>query len=531
MPGRMLLAGAALAALFVATAVPFLGLPPGLDGWKNLWLVANVPASTFLTDPLAAAYAFQFYFEPLWTLLFGVDLALAPYLGSGAWHVVNVAAALAIAAQVARFAGGGAAGAAAAVVFLVSAPAWFLVGMATARNYLVATALALAALGPFWRRHERGTPVRVGDAVVSAFFYAFAVAAKESVAALPALLFALDLQRRRSLVGSLAAVAPHAVALALLLAWRGHILGGLGGYWMQERVAPENLLLVFPLLAQLLWGAAWPAAAVGLLAAAWHDRAVAARVAAGCLVAVVPFVLVGNFAPPELGAIAAVRLVLPWALLSVLLGRGLAALAQRQRAAAGVLLVLLLGLQGLQRPLVYAGLVVAVPLDPVADAAAQADGPAVVVTAASMAAAFEHQMRPATRPALAAYQSPTSYLLDRALGWQPPPGAAELRVDPTWRVPPLEPLDLGDSVIDVGPAGHFRLQLRLPPGAKSDLFLTWIHENGPTRWVVTLPIGRSDITLPLSHSIRQIVLSRFATGSERWQVHVWDSPFFRPTFP
>jgi hypothetical protein len=525
-----MLAAAAVAAVFVVTSAPYLALPPGIDGWKNLGLVENVPAATYFTDPLVSGYVFQFYFEPVWTLLFNVDVALEPHLGAWAWHVVNIVAALAIAAQIARL-GGGAGGLVAAVFFLASSPVWFTVGMATARNYLCAVAFALAALRPFWRAHERGSGVSPGAALLSGLFFALAVGCKEAVAALPALFLALDWHGRRRLAGSVAAVLPHAVALALLLGWRWHLLGGPGGYWMQTTISPGNLILVFPLLAELLWGSLWPAGIVAVAAAVWHQRRTGARVAAACLAGVLPFVLIGNFAPPELGPIAAARLLLPWALVALLLGRAIAAVAAERAAIAAVLLLVLLGAQAWQRPVVVAGLTAAVPLDPVADAAANAEVPTVAVTSASMAAAFEHQLRAEPKPALAVYQSPTSYLLDRALGWQPPAGAARLRVDESWRIPSVDPLDLGESEVWAEPGGHFRARLRLPPGAANDLFLTWIHENGSTRWVVTLPVGRDDITLPLSYSIRRIVLSRFATGSDRWQAWVWESPFFRPQYP
>jgi len=519
----------AVAAVFVASCLPYLGLALGSDSWKNLWLVQNVPFWTFLSDPLAAGYVFRFYFEPVWTLLYYVDVAAEPWVGGIAYRLVNIFAALVIAAQIVAYVGptARAGGIAAALLFLLSPPVWFCVGLPTARNYLVGTVFALLALWPFWRAHERRTPVSWVQALVSGLCYGLAVGSKEAMATLPVLLFFLDLRAGRRLPGAVATMLPHMVALALLLAWRWHILGSIGGYWMQTPVLPSNVVTVFPMLADFLWGAAWPVVALVIVAVFWRGGATATSVALGCFVAVAPFALAGDLVDGGYYPFASARLLLPWALIVILIGHVVAKLSGRGAQVAVVLGIACLGLQWSQRSVTDVGLAMLLPADalPAADAAE----PFAIISSASMALAYEHQARPNPKPILAAYQSPPSYQLDRALGWKLPAGARTERIRADWIVPKLTPLALGDSQVWADASGHFHA--RLAAGVERDLTLSWIHENGATRWVATLPVGRRRIDLPLSYSVRAIVLSRVSLESDRWETFVWESPFFRPTYP
>jgi len=533
MPRRLPLALAALAGLFLLSSLPYLALAPAADDWKNLWLVQNVPPWRFLTDPLIAGYTFRFYFEPTWPLLYYVDTVAAPLLGNLGHHLVNAAGAVAIGIVLARMvaigSGSTAAALGAASVFWLSSPVWFAVGFGPARNYVVATCFSLLATLPFWRAYFRGRPCSPRAVGLSALAYALAVGSKEATAALPLLLVFLDLRSGRSLPRAVVAMVPHAAALAGLLAWRVHLLGGIGGYWMEPEISVLNLVNLLPMLADMLWGSAWPLwLLVPLLAL---RPALAALLAAGYVATAAPFILAGDILAAPHYPLLAVRFLLVWALLvavaaiaagtTVTLGR-----VTTRGALIAFTVVALLALQFGQRPPLDAGLRRFLP--PVDLPLASDDG-IEIHSEHSKAIAYAHMTTGPDRPPLAAFQTPPSYQLARGLGFHDSAGLRPERIRDDWGEPELVPLEMHDSRIWAD--DHGRIHMRLAADLLHELYLTWVHDNGPTRWVVTMPIGRQVIDFPLTPSIRAIILARLSLETTRWEVFVWESPFFQETYP
>lgn len=528
---------AAIALAFVLSSLPYLALLPGDDDWKNLWLVQNIPFWRFLSEPLAAGYTFRFYFEPTWPLSYYPDLWLAPVLGTVGHHLVNVIAALGVAFVLTRLvaAAGGSPRVAlgTAAIFLFSPPVWFAVGFGAARNYLIATFFALLALLPFWRAAFAGAPCRAFGIGASALFYALAVGSKESTASLPLLLFFLDLRSGRRPWRAVAHMLPHAAALGGLLLWRTHILGGFGGYWMEPSLTWSNLLDAVPMLADFLWGTRWLLVLFAPLL--WIRRDLTLTFAVAYLSCFSPFVLAGDLTDGPEHPIPAVRFLLFWALSLAFAGpaasaamtaRGLHRTRVAVLVAVGALAV---GIQWTQRGVLDAAFPRLLPTAPLAAETVDGGVGTEIVSGHSKSLIYAHQLGPADRAPLVAYQTPPSYQLARALGIVPPPGSIQRKIRPDWIAPELVPLELGRSRIWADASGHLRI--RLDDGLEEGLSLTWIHENGPTRWVTTLPVGRREIDFPLTYSIRKIVLARLAPTTQRWEVFVWDSPYFRPAFP
>lgn len=517
-------------ALALATCLPYAWYWPDADSWKNLWLVANVSPTQFYFDPLAAGFVFHFYFEPLWPLLYYVDSLLAPFLGLFGYHVVNLVAAAAIAGTLARLAVlAGAApsvATAAAVLFLASPAMWLCIGLATARNYLLGTLFALLAVLPFWRAWLQQQPLTWCGIMASALAYGLAVGSKEAMAGVPLLLFVLALANGRHLGRALVAMLPHTLLLALLLGWRLYLLGGLGGYWMESVTRWSNLAVVPLALGEFLWASPWPA--VLFVAALARRRDLLRMTAIGYVACAAPLILAGDITAAELYPYGAVRLIHFWALVLAASAASIGPLAPRSRRAIAVvgIVVGLLFLQGRQAELVQRGLQRFTPQDRLPDAAGL-----IATSDHSMALAFEHQLRPANRAPLASYQSPPTYQLDRALGFELTAAAERLRIRDDWAAPELPPLDLGSSRLWADDLG--RMHLRLAPEllAQPGLTLTWFHQNGPTRWGVTLPVGRAQIDFPLSYSMRTLVLARIDPKTTRWPAYVWTSPFWRATYP
>lgn len=518
-------------ALALATSLPYTTYWPDSDSWKNLWLIAHVAPWRYFSDPLAAGYVYHFYFEPLWTLLYHVDAALAPWLGLPGYHVVNLVGVAALAGLVWRFAviAGATPGLAtgAACVFLASPAVWIAVGLATARNYVVGGVFALLAVLPFWRACYGGFVVGRGAVAASALAYALAVASKEALAGVPLLVFVLAWWSSRRLGRAVAAVLPHALALALLLAWRWHILGGWGGYWMETPVRWSNLVVAPSVFAELLWSTPWP----GLLVAAallcrpgLLGMALVAHVAFTA-----PLVLAGDFTSGSFHPYGAVRLVVDGGIGLALAAAALAGPARRWRATlplAALAAAVLLGLQLRQAAVAERGLSIFTPGDRLPDSGAM-----VALSDHSMALAFEHQLRGPERAPLAAYQTPPTYQLDLALGFVAPPDATTLRLRDDFFAPATVPLDLGTSRIWVDDGGHMHLRLDPALLARGQLTLSWYHQNGATRWGVTLPVGRTRIDFPLSYSIRTLVLARIDLTASTWETYVWTSPHWRETWP
>lgn len=521
--------------LFLWSCWPYLRQPPGADDWKNLWLVQNVPFWDFLWDPLAAGYTFRFFFEPTWPLTYYVDAPAAAVLGVAGHHVVNAISALAIAALLAhmvRIAGAsGRVAVMAALIFLFSPPVWFAVGFGAARNYLVATTFALGALLPFWHAALTRRPCGRSAIVLSALLYGLAAGSKEATASLPLALFALDLMSGRSLLRAVANMLGHTAVLLALVCWRLHILGGLGGYWMEPTVHWDNLYTGVPMLGEFLWGAPWP----WLLLVPWilMRRDVAAVFAVSYASSFAPFVFAGELDTGPHYPISAVRFLLFWAfavgIVGAAAGRWVAAARTRgaRHAVLVAMVVVLLSLQWQQRSVVDDALRRLLPREELP--LAIGDEGLQVVTEHSKSLAYAHQSRRDARAWLGAYQTPPSLQITQALGFAAPAGVARRNIRA--ELPPLRlaALEIGASRIWVDDRGRFHI--RLAESAGEDLSLTWIHENGPTRWVVTLPIGRRNIDFPLTHSIRAIILSRPAVPTERLEYFLWESPFFRSSYP
>ncbi len=518
-------------ALALATSLAYATYWPDSDSWKNLWLIANAAPWQYFSDPLAAGYVYHFYFEPLWTLSYYVDAALAPWLGLLGHHVVNLVAVAVLAGLVRRFAviagATPALATGAACVFLASPAAWICVGLATARNYLVGGVFALLAVLPFWRAWHGGPFVGGRVVAASALAYALAIASKEAMAGVPLLVFVLAWWTDRRLGRAVATVIPHAVALALMLAWRWHILGGLGGYWMETPVRWSNLLVAPGVFAELQWSTPWPAVLVGG-ALAFRPRLVAMALVAHVAFAA-PLALAGDFTAGALHPYGAVRLVVLGGVWLGLAAAALAAPVRRWRTTlplAALAAAVLLGLQLRQAPAAERGLSILTPHDRL-----PATGAMVAASDHSMALTFEHQLRGPNRASLTAYQTVPTYQIDRALGFVAPAEATRLRILSEWATPELLPLDLRGSRLWADAAG--RMHIRLDPSVVADgrLSLTWFHQNGPTRWGVTLPVGRTRIDFPLSHSTQTLVLARIDPSTTRWESYRWTSPFWRPTWP
>jgi hypothetical protein len=123
---------------------------------------------------------------------------------------------------------------------------------------------------------------------------------------------------------------------------------------------------------------------------------------------------------------------------------------------------------------------------------------------------FRHQRQPAPKPPLVVYRTSVDEKLDRMLGASPlalPAGVATVRFD------------------DGG-----RVHVSLDPSAVGRIWLALDHVNGPSRYFVSHPVRRADVTLPLSRSIRRVVLFEPGYGAA-WPAQAWNAPAFLDPWP
>jgi hypothetical protein len=314
--------------------------------------------------------------------------------------------------------------------------------------------------------------------------------------------------------------------LAIMLAWRAYILGGLGGYPMAASAQLMNVISAAPVLAELLWGHMWIGLPIGLAFCAVAPRLVPLAVL-GWVAGLLPFVLAGPIDEPQYAPFSAARLLFVWAWLIVI--GALAASRLRQtihRKIAAAAVVIVLGVQCMQHAQINDGIARVLPAEKIAIAG---DRSVALISEVSLGHAMAHLRRPRPRAPLDAYQTLPSLQLDLATGHRLADGADRLRIPASVEVPEVPPLDMEGIEMDADARGRFHL--RLPESALGRLYLSWVQENDGTRWVVTLPLQRRRIDFPLNYSISKVMLSEIRLGERVWPTHVWQSPFFRDPYP
>lgn len=511
-----------LLSVFALSVVPFLAIAPGLDSVGSLWQVREIPASCWLFDPLCAGYVYVFFFEPGFSALHVPGALLAPSLGNPAHHLAGIAGVLVLAAVLARLlfvvSRSGAIALAGAALVALSFPAWVSVADTIWCHYPWATAFGLLALAPFVRAWADARPPAAIAVLASALAYGVGLSFKESVGAVPALCFVLAIASGMSLRNAAVAMLPHAAVLGLFVAWRIHVLGGLGGYPQASAWIPANFVLAGPVLFSLTWGSAWPWLA--LVAAnfllAWR---IALLGVVAYAVAVLPFLLA---APMDPVAGQAPRLLLVFALFLLFLGAAVARRGPRVRGAAIATTVLLLVLAWFRHGDVSGG----VPTERVPPM--PWTRPVALVSEQWLTFAFEHQLADDPGEPLLAFRSPLDVTLARALGIAPAANALAIAMPPVGATPELAPLERDDVTLDLDDRG--RVHLRIPDANAQPLHLGFVYRNGGVTWVASFPLGRNAIDLPLNPSIEMLVL--FEPRSEYlWPARVVRSRFFEDPYP
>lgn len=526
----LLMLGAFPAVLFVLSAWKFITFPPTMDSFKVLWMVQELPWWSYLTDPLSAGYAFLFHFEPLWPFLHAIDLLFLPIVGGVAHHLSNVLGVLfagfvlmQLVVDVDRKL---AAPLLALSLFLFATPTWFAVAFAPMNHFQVAAGFALLSLRPAWRAYLgtfRPTPA---SALASALFFALGLAAKEAVAGVPLLISGLLLAAGQTPRRAVVYVVPHAVVLLLSLLWRAHILGGLGGYPMEASLQPWNLVTAAPMLAKLLWGNAWVGVPIVLALCIRAPRLIPIAFL-GYLASLLPFVFAGPIEHPHYAPFSAARLLLTWGWLIAIGTLAVSRLpSELERRIATAVVVVMLALQWNQREQINEGIAKVLPAE---DITIPDDQPIVLISDVSLRHAMAYLLRSEPRHGMDAYQTLPSLQLDLALGYSLPENAKRFRIPPDVEIPEVPPLEMDG--IQMGADARGRFHLRLPESGLGRLYLSWVQENDDTRWVVTLPLQRTNVDFPLNYSIREVRLTEIRLGEHTWPTHVWQSPFFRSPYP
>lgn len=528
-----LVAAAAPAIVLLLSSRPFLRLPPRNDSQATLWLIAHASPLEWMTDPRIAAYQFVIFFEPGFAILHYPGLWLEPYFGNVAHHVAALAGAawlgLVAALLVFDATRSLAASCATSALIVLSNPVWYCVADSIMVHYPYATAFALLALRPvwrgFWKVPSRDGPPDLASGAASALAFGAGLCFKESVAAVPALIAVLHFAAFRRPLAAGRFVVPHALVLAGFLAWRTHILGGAGGYFMMSGWAPANLITALPVLFYVVWGQA----AVGLLLIG--ALAIARPLALGMAViawaiGIAPFALASPLTPDSFSA---GRLLFPFVFAILLLGAATARRWPRQRgrmrwgiAAAAVALLLL---QAAQRPLAL-DTFTRLPADPLPPGPLRE--PLAVVSQDWIGPAFRHQRQSEPRAPFVSYRTPVDRALDGALGNASAAGTRVVGSSGPSRAPALQPLPPGLGTVVFDDLG--RAHLRLDESAVGRLWLALDYQNDTTRWLASHPVMRSRVDLPLARSIRRLVL--FEPGPEPvWPAQSWDAPAFVDPWP
>lgn len=512
----------ALLAAFLLSIAPFVQFGPGIDSLGALWQWKEIPARCWLFDPLCASYVYVFFFEPAYTLLHAPALVLAPAIGVPAYHAAGVAGVVVLAAtlggMVFELGRSSRLALAAAALISLSFPSWVSVADTSWCHYPWASAFGLLAVRPFFLGWWRREPVGVGAALVSAAAYGIGLSLKESVATMPALGALLALDARIPWRTIVLRLAPHAGILALFVAWRVHVLGGLGGYFFAPEWVPSNVWRAAPVLFELTWSAPWLIAALAAGLALRAPRA-AFLGALAFFVASAPFVMAY---PIQTAPTYGPRLLLPLALF-LLFAAACLTRAPSRRVTFGWVsaTALLLVCAGIRH-----GAVEPPPLSPAVPQVPWTR-PVALVSEEWISFAFLHHLSDAPGAPLFAYRTAGDVALGRALGLEIPGDALRLELPDGDARPTLVPFE-GDGVtLEIDGRGRVRLRSARLPG---NLRLGLLYRNGGVRWVASFPVGRRRIDFPLTPSIERVVLFE-PRPDGRWPAKVVPSPFFRSPYP
>lgn len=290
-----LFTSAPAAILLAALALTIL-VWPAWHGWFSVddsavLLCAQFPLSDLLFDRPTGNFCNPLFFTPGWPILFKPDSGLWGLAPEG-YRLGNLTIAAVASGMLywlvrPHTSRGGAL--LAALLLAIALPMVFGVGWITRRHYVAGFLLALFALWAFLRSDAgRGKPWLL----LSVTAYFMAVLSKEAYAVIPALVFLLAWRepwRRRVLV-----TLPFAVALAVYLAWRWLMLGGMGGY--PGAAQPPGELLrhgwaQFEAVPQALYGQATWALLVPAIVLWFRRTRIAILLSLTLLISLAPFLL------------------------------------------------------------------------------------------------------------------------------------------------------------------------------------------------------------------------------------------------
>lgn len=502
----------------------FLFGPPTSDSWMALHSVHEFSLWAVATDPLTAGYAYNVVFEPLFVAAHAFGEALAPWLGNFAYHVLALLGLLLGGERLARLIYYGthsvAAGLAMAAVYMTTPQIWFAVGETSSYHYTLATWFSLCSIEAAWRAYVAGRVPPPASTWLSALAYAFALGCKPSAAGIPLLIFLLLLGAGRGLKPAVAFVFPHAVVLALYVAWAFHILGSIGGYPFTPVIVLSNLIVAPLAISAVAWGHGAVILVLMLAALALGGRKLWVWLA----------MAIASFGPLSLAyamafdGYTAAKLMLPLAFFLLYLGW---VLARFSPIVTMLLAGLLIGLQ-----LRSFG-----PVQSYLDETIREETeyrttrePLAVRSPSGLfvAYAWAHQYAPEPKGELIAFMTPEDVQLYRALEGEFPP---EMRTVGIEGIPKITTVPLDPQGIELGAdaAGHFFLHI--DDSLSGQLRQAFFYENGKTRFLFSWPVVRSSSVIPLNHSYRWILIYRTTDDGSPWSVLQWSSPFFRNPYP
>jgi len=514
--------------LIAASAIwiqhPLLFGPPTSDSWMGVWAGSQLHWWNVFSDPLEAGYVYIPMLEPFFLLSHIFGNALAPYLGNFAYHFLGLAGLLLAADRLARLLWWATSSTtialAAATLFLTSPPAWFAIGETTSYHFTLATWLALCSIEPSWRAYVSGKQLGRFTPLWSALAYALGLALKPSVAGIGLLIVALLIAAGWRLIDAIKFVLPHSVVLISLLIWQKYIIGGFGGYPFAPNFVWSNFLTAPLALSSVSWGSMLIVPLLAAIAVVFRPRSI-------WLWAVVAVASLSPYLfayPLEADGYATAKLLLLLALFLLLVGWSVARAGSLLFVAAAAALIVLQVPR--YRPMVHE------PIEAMArdetDYRTTRD-PLVVLPPRGffIAYGFGHQLQPEPKGTLLAFFSPEATQLYRAVEGEFPAGARVVGVPDLPRVG-VVPLSLDGIEFGADRTGHFHVTVA--DGGTGELWQAFYYQNGKTRFLYAWPIARAHAVLPLNYSIRFVFLFR-PTSAGPWQVHRWDSPWFRDPYP